>query len=499
MGSRVTKFSASDLELAEFVAEFYGDPLGFVRACYPWGEPGALEQEEGPDIWQTEFLTWLGHEVTTRGFDGHTAVDPIRGSVSSGHGIGKSALTAWLIDWIMSTRPYAQGTITSNTRTQLRTKTWARLRWWTKLCLTGHWFAINDDRMFALCDPEGWFAAAQVSNASNSESFAGQHAATSTSFYILDEASAIPDVIYDVMDGGLTDGEAMAFLFGNATRNTGKFHENTFGRGRAYWHPIIVDSRQSKLTNKRLINEWRERHGEDSDFFRVRVRGLPPNASDLQFISLDLVAAAQRRQVQLLGDEPLICGLDLSRGGSDECVFRFRRGPDARSIAPLRVSGEQARDSMRLVTLAADVLTRSFDHGRRVHTMFVDATGGSIGGPIADRLRQLGHDNVIDVQFGGESPDPHYANNRAYIWGQMRDWLPRAAIDDSASLETDLTGPGYSHDKHDRVLLESKEDMKERGLDSPDDADALALTFAQQVSAFAESPRPRYRPKGKWR
>src|SRR5262249_3282905 len=138
--------------------------------------------------------------------------------------------------------------------------------------------------------------------------------------------------------------------------------------------------------------------------------------------------------------------------------------------------------SMQLVSIAADVLARSYD-GRQVHTLFVDATGGSVGGPVADRLRQLGHRNVVDVQFGGESPDLKMANMRAYMWAKMRDWLAAGgAIDTTPQLEVDLTGPGYFHDKHDRLLLESKEQMKKRGLDSPDDGDALALTFAQTVA-----------------
>jgi len=152
---------------------------------------------------------------------------------------------------------------------------------------------------------------------------------------------------------------------------------------------------------------------------------------------------------------------------------------------------------MYLVTLAADILAKTYN-GYKVAMMFVDATGGSIGGPIADRLRQLGHKQVIDVGFGNESPDAHYANMRAYIWGKMRDWLERGSIDATPALETDLTGPGYTHDKRDRILLESKEAMKKRGLDSPDDGDALALTFAQSVSIPAATLPVPYRPTGQW-
>ncbi len=479
--------------LAEFVSQFYDDPLGFVLACYPWGEPGPLEHETGPDTWQREFLTYLGEQVTARAFDGATAVDPIRAGASSGHGVGKTALTAWVIDWIMSTRPNAQGS--ANTITQLQTKTWAALQRWTKLCLTGPWFTINADRMYFTSAKDAWFCSCQSSKEENSEAFAGQHAKDSTSFYIFDEASAVPEAIYKVAEGGLTDGEPMIFLFGNPTRSTGSFHQACFGAQRNRWHIAVVDSRTSKLTNKSLIAEWLQDYGEDSDFFRVRVRGLPPAASDLQYIDSARVMAAQRREGQPLVDEPLVCGLDVARGGGDDCVFRFRRGMDAASIPPIRIPGEQARDSMRLVSLAADVLTREYD-GRRVTTMFVDGTG--IGGPIVDRLRQLGHRHVLEVQFGGESPDPKFANMRAYMWGRLRDWLLHGKIDTHPRLEQDLTGPGYGHDKRDRLVLEAKDHMKARGVDSPDDGDALALTFAMAVTPALGGAAQPYRPSARW-
>jgi hypothetical protein len=465
-------------ELYDFVAECYADPLRFVLGCYPWGEPGPLLHHSGPDVWQRAFLTRIGEEVTAHHFDGVHAVAPIRGTVSSGHGVGKSAESAWLVDWIMSTRAHCQGTVTANTFAQLETKTWAAIQYWTKLCLTGHWFVCTSTRMYHPAYRDSWFCAPQSSKEENSEAFAGQHAVGSTSFYIFDEASAIPDQIFEVAEGGLTDGEPMIFLFGNPTRTTGMFHRASFGSARDRWHPLIVDSRESKLTNKAQIAEWIQDYGEDSDFVRVRVRGLPPAASDLQFIDSAAVLAAQQRPALSLADDPLVGGLDVARGGTDECVLRFRRGADARTLPAIRIPGEQSRDSMRLVSLAADVLGRTYD-GHKVHTLFIDGTG--IGGPIADRLRQLGHLNVVDVQFGAQSPDPKMANMRAFMWARMREWLRHGAIDTTPALEMDLTGPGYFHDKQDRLVLESKEQMKARGVDSPDDGDALALTFAQVV------------------
>lgn len=485
--------------LHDEVASYYADPLGFVLAMYPWTEPGVLEHHPGPDTWQFEFLTKLGAEVAQRGFDGTAPVKAVRFATSSGHGIGKSVMVAWLVDWLMSTRPHCQGTVTANTITQLSTKTWAAITRWTKLCKTGHWFEINSDRMYRIGHKESWFCAPQSSKEQNSEAFAGQHAADSSSFYIFDEASAIPEPIYEVSEGGLTDGEPFHFLFGNATRSQGSFHKACFGSMRHRWNPIIIDSRQSRFTNKEQIAEWIQDYGLDSDFVRVRVLGLPPSASDVQFISNTLVSAAQRAAIVTLPDEPLVAGLDVARGGNDNLVVRFRRGKDARSIPPVRVPGEKAKDSMQMVTLVTDILNKDYD-GRKVAMLFVDATGGSIGGPIADRLRQLGHKNVVDVQFGGESPESKIANMRAYMWSKLRDWLAAGgAIDTLPALETDLTGPGYFHDKGDRLLLESKEQMKKRGLDSPDDGDALALTFAQVVHPAANKPAPPpYRPKGRW-
>lgn len=488
--------TAADIELQEFIGSFADDPLGFVLAAFPWGEPGPLEKHTGPDTWQREHLAWLGEEVRSRKFDGLLPVSPIRSVVSSGHGIGKSVEVAWIVDWILSTRPHAQGTVTANTFTQLQTKTWAAIQRWTKLCLTGHWFTINSDRIYHPDYRESWFCALQSSREENSEAFAGQHAADSTSFYIFDEASAVPDAIFDVAEGGLTDGEPMIFLFGNPTRSTGKFHRAAFGSDRERWHATIVDSRLSRFTNKEQIAEWAKDYGEGSDFFRVRVLGLPPAASDLQFIDTATVSAAQKREVTPLADDPLVCGLDVARGGGDDCVFRFRRGADGKSIKPVRVPGEQARDSMRLVTLATQILAADY-HGRKVATLFVDATG--IGGPIGDRLRQLGHSNVVDVQFGAQSPDAKLANMRAFMWAKMRDWLrDRGSIPADPRLEQDLTGPGYSHDKQDRLVLESKEHMKARGVGSPDDGDALALTFAYPVRAQAPTASQPYRPRATW-
>ena len=471
----------------ENIRRFYADPLEFVKWGWRWGLPGPLERFSGPDTWQKEFLIDLGEQVRARNFNGRDPVDPIRMTVSSGHGVGKSALAGWLVTWIMSTRKYSQGTITANTFTQLETKTWASIQHWFGMCRTARDFYITSSGIKHRQFRESWKCTPQTCKEENSEAFAGQHAATSTSFYLFDEASSIPEIIWQVAEGGLSDVEPMLFAFGNPTRSSGKFWRINFGDDRKRWIPRTIDARECAFPNKKQIAEWIEDYGEDSDFVRVRVKGLPPRGSDLQYIDSERVYAAQKRTFEVLDDEPLVAGVDLARGGGDKAVIRFRRGDDARTIPPIKIPGELVRDSTLLIAKLADMAMQKFN-GIPVHTWFVDGTG--VGGPIVDRLKQLGHENFVEVQFGEKAPDDkHYANMRAWMWSQMRDWLGnRGAIDNDRMLETDLTGVGLGKpDKTDRIVLESKDSMKKRGLASPDDGDALAMTFAAPVKPKMET------------
>jgi hypothetical protein len=184
--------------LQELVADCYHDPLKFVLACYPWGEPGTLlEHETGPDDNQREFLTSLGEEVRRRAFDGHTAVMPILMAESSGHGTGKSAMGGWLAGWLLSTRPDSIGTVTAGTFTQLSERTWAAIQHWMGLCLTAHWFRIQAAGIYSVWRPKSWKLVPQTCRKENAQSFAGQHARSSTSWYLFDEASEVPDTIFD--------------------------------------------------------------------------------------------------------------------------------------------------------------------------------------------------------------------------------------------------------------------------------------------------------------
>ncbi len=264
----------AEAELHELVSGYYEAPLGFVRDCFPWNQPGPLAAYSGPDVWQCEFLEWLGSEIKNRAFDGIHPVMPIRAAVSSGHGIGKGALTGMLVAFLMSTRRDCKGVITANTNTQLQDKTWANVEIWVKRCLTAHWFELNTSIMYRKGFRASWKCSPQTCDPDNSEAFAGQHNVASTSFYINDEDSNVPNIIHEVQEGGLTDGEPMQFLFGNPTRRRGAFYDIVFGGQGKRWQTWVIDARTCAFPNKALIADQLEDYGEDSDRFRVRVRGL---------------------------------------------------------------------------------------------------------------------------------------------------------------------------------------------------------------------------------
>lgn len=474
-----------DVEIANDCARFYADPLGFVMWAFPWNE-GDLEGFDGPDVWQRDLLMKIGMQVLARGFNGVDPVDPIQEAIASGHGIGKSALTAWLILWIMSTRPFCKGVVTANTSDQLRTKTWGELGKWKSRCITGHWFAYNNGRgnmnIYHEAHPETWRVDAQTCREENSESFAGLHAANSTPFYIFDEASAVPDTIWEVAEGGKTDGEPFHFAFGNPTRNQGRFFE-CFNRLRHRWGNEHIDSRTAKMTNKKKIEEWRQDHGEDSDFFRVRVLGRFPKAGDMQFIPSDVYRTAAGRRTPYSAQDQLVCGVDVSRGGDDDTYIQFRRGFDAYSEKTYRIPGEKTRDSMKLISKLTDIFDR-----HRPHIIFVDS--GGIGGPIGDRLRQLGY-NAVDVGFGEKAADEKRFKNRTAEMGyRCREWLMAGGcVKDHPRLETDLCNRLYDHNDKGQLVLERKKDMKDRGLASPDWGDSLYLTFAEKVPTMELNDR----------
>ncbi len=822
--------------LAEDLARFYNDPYGYVMWAFPWGE-GQLKGYHGPRTWQEKYLKDLGNKITASKFNGIDPVDPLRISRASGHGIGKSALTAWLIKFILDTRPYSKGVVTANTSDQLKTKTWAEVGKWHNLSLTSGQFMYRTSKgNMNLTNnnyPESWRCDAMTCREENSESFAGLHSSNSTPFYIFDEAchddktevltkagwrlfkdvaktdklltmdpktrrafyikpkaihvmdapgkvfsyanmtsnfrvtrghkmylstksgstntwgdfklrdieslgknaeykmlrnikwevkdkshftipgfkssrklyearkvnfdlwaeflgwyiseghtskrtnrfgkiehtsafitqqlgknldriteiietlgfkyslsciattpqiaihdralaeyltkhgksslekrapecirfastrqinifldafvlgdgydkegidimytsskqlsgelqelalkggagstvnvrrikgqrkwvkdhwatsscdgyvvsrsfksgkicfkskqikelkysgkaycaeleeyhllftrregktlwsgnSAIPEKIFDVAQGGLTDGEPMWFLFGNPTRNTGFFRQ-TFGRNKHRWDSDQIDSRDVEGTNKKLFGQWIEDYGDDSDFVRVRIKGTFPRAAVCQLIPTDLVenALGKHLNASLYSFAPKVLGVDVAWYGDDRSCIWIRQGLASRLIW----QGREV-DSIDIAGLIAQ-----YEDKYKTHATFIDA---GMGNGVIDQLRRLGR-SPNAVYFGGKSSNAKYHNKRAEMWGETLEWLKLGgALPKDNDILEDLTAPEYHMTLKGSIQLERKEDMKKRGLSSPDLADGLALTFAAPVLVPSELER----------
>jgi len=441
----------------EFIAlTYFADPVGYVR--------DVLQAE--PDVWQIEALNAVRDNKRVAG--------------ASGHGIGKTAFVAWIIHWFMATRPNPQVVVTANTKNQLDSKTWRELAKWNQKALNGHWFEVKATRMELKDSPETWFASAIPWTEHNSESFAGTH--EEHVLVVFDEASAIADVIWDVVEGAMTTPGARWVALGNPTRNTGRFRE-CWGRFRHRWHTMQVDSRKAKMADQTQIKEWIADYGEDSDFVRVRVKGEFPKSSSAQLISTALVEAAVKYKAVGFEKLPLILGVDVARFGDDQTVICARRG---RKVYPL--SKFRELDTMQVAGHVAAAI-------KDLKPSLVNIDIGAMGAGVVDRLREQGFE-VRGVNFGGEPTDKiKFANKRAEMWGQALNWLKEGGeLPDDYELRQDLIGPEYSYTSSQQLLLEKKESMKRRGLSSPDCADAFALTFASPVTDTL-AMAPLYQPE----
>lgn len=485
-------------KLTDEINKYWGDPLGYVMFVFPWDTDETIRMVElapeyrdrfpgcthGPDKWACEFLDELGEKIRKNRFNGKDAVPPLRFSTASGHGIGKSTLVAWLIMFILDTRPYSMGVVTANTGDQLRTKTWAELAKWHSRAITSHFWnytsgkgSMGIHRIGSGDVKEKWKCVAMTCREENSEAFQGLHAANSTPFYIFDEASGIPDPIWEARIGGATDGEPMSFDFGNPTRKSGYFFENCIGKSRHRFSVRSIDSRSVHLTNKVEMEEWRQDWGEDSDLFKVKVRGEFPSAGSVQFIGSDLVFDAAVRPAVSSKTDSVVIGVDVARFGSNNTVLYPRIGHDAKSFPVRSFNG---LDNWQVAEKVIEMSNEFKALGKNRVTIFVD--GGGLGGGVVDILRRLGHD-PIDVNFGGKATDRKYNRKGDEMWGRMRDAMPYLSIHDLPDLKDQLTQReyGFSADGS-RMKLETKSDMEKRGLNSPDIADALALTFASGVA-----------------
>jgi hypothetical protein len=478
--------------LMERIFAMRDDPIAFVTFAYPWGEQGTpLADIPGPWEWQVEELEALAaHMHAVRAALAADLPMPVyRKAFSSGRGPGKSALFGMTAHWHLSCHLGAQGIVTANTETQLKTKTFPEIARWISMSVNAHWFGVEGTKVVPegwiadlvkeqlKIDPKYWSLQGQTWTEENPDAFAGSHNAYGL-LILFDEAAGIPAGVWDTADGFLTDRTPYRFHLAASQmrRTSGRFYDIFHSeRFRRLWRTRSLDTRFVKCgVDPQWVADFIALHGEDSDEVRVEIRGVAPNQGEAQFIDAERVRGAQDREIAP-GDEgaPLIMGVDPAPRG--RTVIRFRQGRNARDCC--------GKDT-RVVLQGADnhaIVARILKLRDQYNPDGIAVDFG-MGTGVIDILRNDHRMRVTEVRFGEapHDPDSVYATRAAELWGAIKEWLPGGYIDRCAELHRDLTAREWrwSGREDNKKKLEDKEELRSRGIPSPDDADALACTFA---------------------
>lgn len=439
---------ADDEKLVEIVSRWRDDACAFVVEC-------------------------LGAEPTPQQREALSAFSKpgARVSITSGHGTGKSTLFCWVIYWALCCFYDVKVAVTAPTSHQLTDNLWRDLAKW-KADMLEPWkgdIVIKSDRV-SMNGSIG-FATARTSRKESPEALQGLHA--KNMMFLIDEASGIPEQIFEAARGSLSTPGARVLMAANPTRLSGYFY-NSHHKNRDLWTRFRFSCLDSPRVDPVYVKQIADEYGEDSDMYRVRVLGEFPNASVTQFMPGDVVEAAMGKHLrsEMFDFAPKILGVDVAMFGGDRSVIVLRQGLysnivyQTRGNTPEQLAGHAAR---------------LYDE-HKADALIVDATG--VGEAVMSSLRLM-HRTPIAFYAGEKSLLANCANRRTEVWYKMREWfLSGGAVPDDPDLRDDLVGPEYQYTTGKQLIqLERKADMKKRGLASPDLADALALTFAADVQA----------------
>jgi len=479
-----TKYSAEDeqeLMARLWIPAIKDNPLAFVMFAFPWGVKGTpLENFQGPRKWQREVLLDIAEHIKLN--QGKTDFDVLQEAISSGRGIGKSALVSWITIWMLATRIGSTTIISANSESQLRSITWAEITKWLAMAINSHWFEVSATRVMPakwlteLVERDlkkgtrYWGVEGRLWSAENPDAYAGVHNFDGV-LVVFDEASGIDDSIWAVTGGFFTENTPNRFwlAFSNPRRNTGYFYE-AFNSKRAFWRTQIVDARTVEGTDKAVYNRIIDEYGPDSSQAHVEVYGMFPSAGDDQFISSNVVDDAMARPKYKDASAPIVIGVDPARFGADATVIAVRQGRDI-----VKIMRHRGDDTMTVVGYVIEAI-------EEFKPALVVIDEGGLGAGIVDRLKEQRY-KVKGINFGNKSKNPiMYGNMRAQMWGDMREWLKSASIPSDRFLKTDLISPMMKPDSRGTIFLDSKKEMKARGLAAPDAADAICVTFAFPVA-----------------
>jgi hypothetical protein len=435
--------------MQDFIRAYYNHPVEFVR--------NVLKAEPLP--WQVEFMNAVARSER-------------RISVRAGHGVGKSTACSWVIIWHALTRFPQKTVCTAPTAGQLFDALFSEVKKWVQLLpeFLKDLLEVQSERISLKGAAETSFISARTSSAERPEALAGVH--SEHVLLICDEASAIPEPVFESAAGSMSGHSATTILIGNPTRNSGLFFRTHHGL-KTDWFTMHVSCVDIPLVSEDFVNQIKATYGEDSNAFRVRVLGEFSLRDDDVLIPAELVDAAMVRDIPVATTDPLVYGLDVARFGNDRSVLCKRRGN-----VVVEFKTWQNLDLMQLV----GAVVNESKQDEKVDEVLVDSIG--LGSGVADRLRELGF-NVRDVNVSESSAMNPQANRlRDDLWLQCRDWLREKAckLPKNDELRMELVSPTYKFTSTGKIQVEPKDSLKKRGLRSPDIADALCLTFASSAA-----------------
>jgi phage terminase large subunit len=449
--------------IAALLELYIDDPVAFVQDI--------LGAE--PDDWQKEVLMDLANYP--------------RVSVRSGQGVGKTALEAWAVIWFLSCRPNPKVICTAPTRAQLTDVLWAEIGKWLERSKVKNILKWTKTKVYMIGREERWFATMRT--ATKPENMQGFH--EDYMLFIVDEASGIADPIMEAILGTLSGQENKLLMCGNPTRTSGVFYDS-HNKDREHYRVHKVSSLDSKRTNKQNIEMLIRKYGADSDVVRVRVYGEFPKAEPDAFIPLELAETATEFEVEPSGDT-LDIGVDVARFGDDETVIAPRIGMKVFDLVTHHKQDTTYTTGTILATIR-DYL-KKFKHIKNVRIKIDD---DGVGGGVTDQLKEIINEKGLDYEVypihnnstaENAEDDEHYNNLGTENWARVRNILqehfsaivqgkdPVVQLPNDSKLISQLTTRKYRIDSRGRVSLERKEDMKKRGLSSPDRADAVVLAF----------------------
>tara|TARA_R100001163_G_C5068462_1_gene208817 strand:+ start:6534 stop:7940 length:1407 start_codon:yes stop_codon:yes gene_type:complete len=422
------------------------DPVLFVRTC--------LKAE--PQDWQREAL--------------QNIVENNRLSIRSGHAVGKTTFLSWTILWWLTTHYPCKIAATANSASQLEQILWSEIQKWHKMMPQGFQdeLEFRSDKITLKNAPDS-FCVARTSRRENPEALQGFH--SPNMLFIIDEASGVPDLIFEVAQGAMSTHGAKTIMVGNPNRSSGYFYDS-FGKNAESWKQMTVSCLDAETVDPQYVEDMARQYGEDSNVYRVRVLGLPPESDDNAIISRALVESAVERDVEPIETFP-IWGIDIARHGSDRCALAKRKGNVV--IEPVKHWGD--KDLMESVgIIMAEYESTPFSE--RPSEILVDSIG--LGAGVVDRLVELDMP-ARGINVAESSSMSHrYMRLRDELWFKCREWLEQrdCKLPDQEELINEITNVQYEILSSGKFKVESKDQMKKRGFRSPDIADALMLTFA---------------------